>query len=947
MNTQVSHPQWGSSPRRPGHPSSSSSSSSSLSRGISAPTQRTRVETRVEAQHRPPLPSSRPPILSRYTAPEDAPKTAATPPPLPHRSSGSPSRVYSSPTRPFDRSRSPVMTLRILSPSRHRNHDGKGHDGNGHGGNGHDGKGQDDQENRAAPGSVPSSPGLRRSTNIKQTSPKRRRLPLRDSILLTRKTSADFSTGGTSTSPSTPRKPPPAPLGPERSPPETLEINSMPSTPSKPRLPDSPRLAFRPRHRPPNIPQPPTPPARPPLRETDLGSCQAAIKDSPDGPVADEKPLVSRICSLILDEEFGAGADRSSTPLKVWDTVVRCLDDISQLAQPAAANKKSERLSSDCQAPVSTRSLETPVRGISQTGAGTDADESPGDPSIKPKVNEPNNDSPNPGHLPTGIDRDHGGTQTLPCPYRLRNPARFNVNDRWLCATGKWKNVAELQAHIVKDHRQSGSADLFQCPRCEKGFPEPFAFKEHLMRPKDQICDPKPELPSTDGDVEDGIPAIRARDLAEKVESETIKTWDDLWRWLFPSDRMVPRPVTLPAVELPQVEQEVFASSNMSSLKASLEERLRLLALQSANNDSFSAQIPVITGSLSLVVEAHLRSVFIACRNQPPSQHRKCASRTETPVGRPRNHSSASTSSARSIDRLHNRGPVIAVNETRAMARDVFYNTQSHRARSNSEDSRVGKPSPPLQLPVPTMLTIPFPRISALTEQSDVGPSPISEDGNGSPKGQVSDNEYSSGVDSSPSSAGGFRESNNTDIRCSKCNMRPSLRPNEDMFSDPHFGDGSSSTGTRTRDATSRFSDSGIGILCKSCRMLEELINSYSRASSQSGESERRSDVVARNNTTANYNNNNKSAAAKGSGTTATTTMTTTKPLAVAPVLTPDSSVLVDESEEETLFDMILDSATYLDEEGNRKTEVVPPVYPPPQIGFSEYDRFGRDDNFF
>ncbi|CCF35997.1 hypothetical protein CH063_07666 [Colletotrichum higginsianum] len=785
------------------------------------------------------------------------------------------------------------MTLRILSPSRHGNHDGKG---------------QDDQENRAAPGSsgpVPSSPGLRRSTNIKQTSPKRRRLPLRDSILLTRKASADFSTGGTSTNPSTPRKPLPAPLRPDRSPPEALEINSMPSTPSKPRLPDSPRLAFRPRHRPPNIPQPPTPPARLPLRETDSGSCQAAINDPADGSVADDKRLISRICSLILDEEFGAGADRSSTPLKL----------------PARKENGFPQA-------VKLRFRHGLLRRL-----------------IKPKANELNSDDPNPGHLPAGIDRGHGGTQALPCPYRLRNPARFNVNDRWLCATGKWKNVAELQAHIVKDHRQSGSADLFQCPRCEKGFPEPSAFKEHLMLPKDQICDPRPELPSTGGDVEDGIPAIRARDLAEKVERETIKTWDDLWRWLFPSDRMVPRPVTLPAVELPQVEQEVFASSNMSSLKASLEERLRLLALQSATNDSFSAQIPVITGSLSLVVEAHLRSVFIACRNQPLSQPRKRASRTETPTGRPRNHSSASTSSARSIDRLHNRGPAIAVNETRAMARDVFC-TQSHRARSNSEDSRLGKLSKKtLQLPVPTMLTIPFPRISALTEQSDVGPSPVSEDGNGSPKGQVSDTEYSSGVDSSPSSAGGFRESNNTDIRCSKCNMRPSLRPNEDIFSDPHFGDGSP-TGMRTRDSTSRFSDSGIGILCKSCRMLEELINSYSRASSQSGKSERRSDVVAGNNTSAASNKYNKSAAVKGTGTTTTTT-TKSAVAAAAPVFSPDSSVLVDESEEETLFDMILDSATYLDEEGNRKTEVVPPVYPPSQVGFSEYDRFGRDDNFF
>ncbi|GKT58193.1 hypothetical protein ColTof3_05532 [Colletotrichum tofieldiae] len=79
------------------------------------------------------------------------------------------------------------MTLRVLSPSR-RSHRAE--------------KKQDDQENRLAQGSaenVPPSPGLRRSTNSKQASPKRRRLPLRDSILLTRKDSAEFSTGTIST----------------------------------------------------------------------------------------------------------------------------------------------------------------------------------------------------------------------------------------------------------------------------------------------------------------------------------------------------------------------------------------------------------------------------------------------------------------------------------------------------------------------------------------------------------------------------------------------------------------------------------------------------------------------------------------------------------------------------------------------------------------------------
>ncbi|GKT58194.1 hypothetical protein ColTof4_12119 [Colletotrichum tofieldiae] len=643
------------------------------------------------------------------------------------------------------------------------------------------------------------------------------------------------------------------------------------------------------------------------------------MKNSANGPLVAEKPLVSRICSMILDEEFGAGADRSSTPLKVWDTVVKCLDDISRLAQPAAPGNITERLRSDCQAPESRRPPKTAVSGIGQTGAGDAAVDSTCGPSLEAKVAELN-DKPMPGLLPNRhLLNGHGHLPSLPCPYRLRNPIRFNVSDRWQCATGKWKNLAELQAHIVKDHKQSGNAHLFQCPRCEKGFPEPAAFREHLMLPKDKMCDPRSEDPSAGADVEDGLTAARARDLSDQIKSELLKSWDDLWRWLFPSDKVAPRPVILPAVELPQVEQEVFASSNMSSLKASLEERLRLLAMQSANDDSFSAQIPVITGSLSLVVEAHLRSVFIACRNQPPSHSRKISLTKDSVTGRPRNLSSASTSSARSIDRLDHRGPVVALNETQSTARDAF-RVRAHRKRSNSDESRPVKSSRAVTLPVSTMLTIPFPRISALTEQSDVGPSLVSEDGNGSPKGPASDAEYSSGVDSSPSSVASFRESNNTDIRCSKCNMRPSLRPDEDMFADPNFSGRPSAV--RTQDPTCRFSDSGIGILCKSCRMLEELINSYSRTSSPAAKAEGRSGV------------------ARSVPQDVETTL-------AAPMFSPDSSILVDESEEETLFDLILDSATYLDEEGNRKTEIVPSMFPLPPVGVSKYERFGQDDNFF
>ncbi|KAK2006215.1 hypothetical protein LZ32DRAFT_663814 [Colletotrichum eremochloae] len=934
MNTQLSNLPRGPL-RRPEY------LGTSQSRGTSAPTQQ---RARVETQYRPPLPSNRPPVFTRYTTPGDASQPAA-PSGLPRRSTGSPGRVYSSPDRPSNRCQSPVMTLRILSPSRQS---GSLAD-----------KKQDDQENRLTQGSAENgspSTGLRRSTNSKLVSPKRRRMPLRDSILLTRKDSAESSTTAMSTGAGTPRKPP-APLRQQRAPPETSEMSSMPSTPSKSRMPDLPRLGLRPRDPPPNIPQPPTPPARLPPKVPSLESRQATtVKNcatSPQ-PVA-EKPLVSRICSMILDEEFGAGADRSSTPIKVWETVVQCLDDISRLAQPAAATKQSDRPSPDHQAPESRRPLESHDAGFSNAGARGVADDKASGTSLEAKVVELK-DRPAPGHSTffhplSGHSRAHA----LPCPYRLRNPTRFNVTDKWQCATGKWKSVDELQAHIVKEHKHSGNAQLFQCPRCDKGFPDPAAFRDHLMLPKDKMCDPRSEDSSAGGDVEDGLTAARARDLCDKVKNETLRSWDDLWRWLFPMDKVAPRPVILPAVELPQVEQEVFTSSNMSSLKASLEERLRLLALQSANDDSFSAQIPVITGSLALVVEAHLRSVFIACRNQPPSHSRKVSSTTTTTkdsaTGRPRNFSLSSTSSARSTDRPDHYGPVAAFHETQSTARETS-RVPFHRKRDSSNGSRPVKSLRAVTLPVSTMLTVPFPRISTLTELSDVGSGLVSEDAPGSPKGLASDAEYSSGVDSSPSSDGGdFRESTHTDIRCSKCNMRPSLRPDEDIFAEGGLGRGRLSTAAQTRaqtraqaqDPTCRFSDSGIGILCKSCRMLEELINSYSRTSSPAKSARMRSGVAGKGPREAEMEAVAAAAAAAAEAEAEAEADTDT----AASLFSPDSSLTIDESEEETLFDLILDSATYLDEEGNRKTDIITSMFPLPPVGFSNYERFGQDDNFF
>ncbi|KAJ5003592.1 hypothetical protein K4K48_011600 [Colletotrichum sp. SAR 10_66] len=860
---------------------------------------------------------------------------------LPRRASGSPGRVYSSSTQPYE-CRSPVMTLRILSPSRHGARDEKERDG---------------QENRPVQEVVEPplpSPGLARS---KLTSPKRRRLPLRDSILLKRKDSPDSSKVTTPTRESMPVK---APETPEQ---RVVAVRGSlpptPSTPSKSRLKGFPRLgSFYRDSKPPPPPEYRQSEPFPPRKEVLVPEINKKLPVLPsDGPAADAGgTLVSRISTMILDEGVGVGADRSSAALKVWDAVSKCLDGIANASttetpsKPPKEDAPADKISQETPAPASNSIHPWPLEawGLRHNQKQNNDSRRMGEAPKEGEGDVKTDAAPKTAPI-VDVQQPRTITTALPCPFRTRNPARFNVSDNWHCAQGQWKSLSDLQQHITRHHRHASDSQLFQCPRCEKGFPEPNAFKEHLMLPREQMCDPRLEAVPPSSDPEDGITAGRARTLSEGVEAGKIGSWDDLWKCLFPDDRTIPRPAILPAIELPQVEQEVFTSANMSTLKASLEERLKFLASQSANSDLLSAQIPVITGSLSLAVEAHLRSVFISCRTQPPSRtpnRSRSASQTQdAPNNRPRKLSSASSGGVRNIlvPPEHHRRPPLT--ETRSFTRDPVLRPHiPTQRRSLSEGSPKAKlPPRTTNLPIPATLTIPFPRISALTEHSDAGP-----EGNISPKGTSSDAEYSSGVESNPTSAGGLRDSNNTDIRCSKCNMRPSLRPNEDVFCDPRLSAAPSThTAPHTTDSSCRFSDSGIGILCRNCRMLEELINSYSRASLQSADSSRPPAPRTAGPESKNQEEVEEEPSAR----------------LVAPFsFSPDLSVSIDENDEETLFDLMLDSsAAYVEggggggEQQQRKTQalVSSPMFPPPTQDLppspygKKYDRHGGHDGGF
>lgn len=62
-------------------------------------------------------------------------------------------------------------------------------------------------------------------------------------------------------------------------------------------------------------------------------------------------------------------------------------------------------------------------------------------------------------------------------------------------------------------------------------------MSEHLMVPAEQMCEAKPA--SSDSAEEDGITEEMDRTLADRAPKNRIRTWEEIWRLLFPGDTTV------------------------------------------------------------------------------------------------------------------------------------------------------------------------------------------------------------------------------------------------------------------------------------------------------------------------------------------------------------------------------------------------------------------------
>ncbi|KAK1828961.1 hypothetical protein QBC39DRAFT_374281 [Podospora conica] len=200
----------------------------------------------------------------------------------------------------------------------------------------------------------------------------------------------------------------------------------------------------------------------------------------------------------------------------------------------------------------------------------------------------------------------------LSCPFRKRNPVKFNVRDFLSCATQSFPDVSQLKRHVKLFHKQkSGSGHA--CPRCKTNLGSKSALDRHLAVTRAQICEVQSCASSQDP--EDGISAKIEDVLNGRRANSKVDTWDILWRTLFPKDEDsdIPHPDFIPPIELEEVQSDFHLPSNLDALRA--------LITANPNPDDL---LPLIT--------RHIDTVFSSCRDQKTgSSHPKRRRRQQKP----------------------------------------------------------------------------------------------------------------------------------------------------------------------------------------------------------------------------------------------------------------------------------------------------------------------------
>ncbi|KAK1675511.1 hypothetical protein BDP55DRAFT_664406 [Colletotrichum godetiae] len=123
------------------------------------------------------------------------------------------------------------------------------------------------------------------------------------------------------------------------------------------------------------------------------------------------------------------------------------------------------------------------------------------------------------------------------CPFRKRNPCRFNARDFDPCANRSYKDMTELKRHISAEH---GNQSCTYCGQPRRGGDHP---PEACLRNRQSNPNTGPKNP------EDGVDSSKDKVLRSRTAGCKIQTWRQLWNLLFPDDEEIPSQTFDPVIE--------------------------------------------------------------------------------------------------------------------------------------------------------------------------------------------------------------------------------------------------------------------------------------------------------------------------------------------------------------------------------------------------------------
>ncbi|VBB84279.1 Putative protein of unknown function [Podospora comata] len=266
----------------------------------------------------------------------------------------------------------------------------------------------------------------------------------------------------------------------------------------------------------------------------------------------DEDRLIDEISSWVLRNTCGKDVDDCAAPLMIWDCTYRYVQELSSVAQDGTLGIVQ-----------ATSGQGTPTsQGGGTPGEGGYDQQSSGGYFSKGKRKAEGGGSDDGSGL-GGRDHMGGGdddgdttmaaqgytsknTTNFSCPYRKRNPLRFNVRDHYVCATHSFSDMSQLKKHIRAHHPPvQRNAGPFLCPRCCKGFPSKNDLDSHLRQPEPcRLSVDHGGANPEDGITQKIISSLEARSLKAKIDN-----WKSLWKLLFPHDREIPEPAFIPVME--------------------------------------------------------------------------------------------------------------------------------------------------------------------------------------------------------------------------------------------------------------------------------------------------------------------------------------------------------------------------------------------------------------